>query len=171
MRHKVAAIPGSGEELMTWTYSQDLADFVAASLDLPAWKETTYCYGCKMTWNQFVKVADELTGTYSIVHTYLYIDQSARYACAHIFTGSNFHVVYDDVDKLDRGEITELPSHLLEYDYIPKPFLQNMYAQFSKHIIEGCFNLPDEGALQHLVPDVKPKGVREVLSVWSASSL
>lgn len=60
--HK-AAIPGTGDEPMAFTYSYDMAKFVEAFLDVPDWKEMTFCYGEKTTWNAFIKVAEDVTGT------------------------------------------------------------------------------------------------------------
>ncbi len=61
--NKIAAIPGTGNDTMAFTYSLDVAKFVEAALDLPRWEETTFCYGEKMTWNSFVKIVEEVTGT------------------------------------------------------------------------------------------------------------
>lgn len=63
--NKVAAIPGTGNDLMTWTYTRDVASFVVAALDIPHWDEETYCYGDKMTWNEFVQLAEEMTGKWT----------------------------------------------------------------------------------------------------------
>ncbi len=65
MASKTAAIPGTGDEPMTLTYSFDLAKFVVASLGLPRWEEESYCAGEKTTWNKFVKGAEEILGTYA----------------------------------------------------------------------------------------------------------
>jgi nucleoside-diphosphate-sugar epimerase len=61
---KKAAIPGTGNEVIAFTYSFDVARFVAAFLDLENWSETTYCYGEKTTFNEFVKLAEELLGKF-----------------------------------------------------------------------------------------------------------
>lgn len=61
-----AAIPGTGDEPMAFTYSYDLAKFVAAFLDVSEWNELTFCYGERTTWNDFVKVAEEVTGMFSL---------------------------------------------------------------------------------------------------------
>lgn len=63
MAHQTAAIPGTGNELMMWTYSVDVAKFAIAALDLPSWEEKTYCYGDKMSWNTFLKLAEYARGT------------------------------------------------------------------------------------------------------------
>lgn len=62
-----AAVPGTGNEVIALTYSYDVAKFVSAFLNLPMWEEVTYCYGEKTTWNEFVKVAEDVTGTHSIL--------------------------------------------------------------------------------------------------------
>jgi hypothetical protein len=62
MTHKMAAIPGSGDDIISFTYTKDLAKFVLASLDLPKWEEATSCYGDQMTLHEFVKIAEEVTG-------------------------------------------------------------------------------------------------------------
>jgi nucleoside-diphosphate-sugar epimerase len=62
MANKTAAIPGTGNDPMAFTYSLDVAKFVEAALDLPEWEETTFCYGEKTTWNSFVRMAEEARG-------------------------------------------------------------------------------------------------------------
>jgi nucleoside-diphosphate-sugar epimerase len=62
MSSKKAAIPGTGNEMIALTYSYDVAKFVTAYLDAPKWEELTYVYGEKTTWNEFIKVAEEVTG-------------------------------------------------------------------------------------------------------------
>jgi nucleoside-diphosphate-sugar epimerase len=94
MANKAAAIPGTGNEVLLFTYSFDLARFVEAALDLPHWDEQLFCYGDRCTLDDVVRMAEEATG-------------------------SKFAVTYDGVEKLKRGEVTELPSHLLAYPYFP----------------------------------------------------
>lgn len=62
MTSKTAVIPGTGDEPITLTYTRDLARFVAAVIDLPRWEEIFYVYGETITWNSFVKRAEEVTG-------------------------------------------------------------------------------------------------------------
>lgn len=63
MNSKKAAIPGTGNEPIALTYSYDVAKFVSAYLGAPKWEEIAYVYGEKTTWNAFIKVAEEVTGT------------------------------------------------------------------------------------------------------------
>ena len=62
MNSKRAALPGAGNEPITFTYTFDMAKFVAAFMDVSEWEEVTYCYGEKTTWNEFIKVAEDVTG-------------------------------------------------------------------------------------------------------------
>lgn len=60
--NSAASTPGTGNEIMTLTYTKDLAKFVIASLDLPQWSYPMVCYSDKTTWNQALKVAEETKG-------------------------------------------------------------------------------------------------------------
>lgn len=62
MANKHAAIPGDGTQPMTFTYTKDVAKFVVAALDLPTWDRNTFVIGDKMTWNDFVKLAEKARG-------------------------------------------------------------------------------------------------------------
>jgi nucleoside-diphosphate-sugar epimerase len=62
MANKAAGIPGTGNDVMCFTYTKDLAKFVVAALDLPKWDEAMFCYGDKITWNEFLKIAEEVRG-------------------------------------------------------------------------------------------------------------
>lgn len=61
--HKKAAIPGSGDQLMTFTYTYDVARWAAAWLASgDKWDESTFIFGDKLSWNDFLKLAEEATG-------------------------------------------------------------------------------------------------------------
>lgn len=60
--NKAAAIPGTGNEPMTFTYTKDLAKFVVAALDLSKWTYPMVCYSDKTTWNKVTKIAEESRG-------------------------------------------------------------------------------------------------------------
>lgn len=62
VRNSAASIPATGDEIMTLTYTKDLAKFVSALLDLPQWFYPMVCYSDKTTWNQALKVAEEMKG-------------------------------------------------------------------------------------------------------------
>ncbi|ETI25726.1 hypothetical protein G647_02500 [Cladophialophora carrionii CBS 160.54] len=141
MANKAAAIPGTGDDVVAFTYTRDLAKFVVAALDLPVWDEAMFCYGDKMTWNEFLRVAEEMRG-------------------------SKFTVAYDSVETLEKGEMTELPSHPAVYPFFPKPMFQQYFSKFALYVTLGLFDLPEDGSLNRKFPDIKPTTVREMLSVW-----
>jgi nucleoside-diphosphate-sugar epimerase len=79
----VAAIPGTGEEKFTMTYTRDLARFVVRLLDEAEWPERAVIVGQNVTFNQVLDWAQEATG-------------------------KRFKVTYDGAEKLERGEVTPL---------------------------------------------------------------
>lgn len=62
VENRAAAIPGSGDVPVTLTYSYDVASFVAALLDMPHWSKESRIIGDTVTWNEFVRMAEEVTG-------------------------------------------------------------------------------------------------------------
>jgi nucleoside-diphosphate-sugar epimerase len=66
MGAKTAAIPGTGDDMVWFTYSFDIARFVEAALDLPHWEQTLYCYGDKCTMNEVLRIAEDEISTWII---------------------------------------------------------------------------------------------------------
>lgn len=66
---KVAAIPGDGNAPLTLTYTFYLARFVVQSLDLKdgEWEEQSRVIGDEISWNEFVGLAEEISGMYHSV--------------------------------------------------------------------------------------------------------
>jgi hypothetical protein len=62
--NKMAAIPGTGNEPHSFTDTKDLGKFVVAAIDLPKWDQALHCYSENSTWNELIKVAEEMTGKY-----------------------------------------------------------------------------------------------------------
>lgn len=141
MANKAAAIPGTGNDIVSFTYSKDLAKFVVAALDLPEWDESMFCYGDKATWNEFLSIAEEVRG-------------------------SKFTVAYDSIEMLERGEITELPSQPAIYPFFPKQVLQQYFAKFGLYNAAGLFDFPEDKSLNKKFPEIKPTTIREMLSAW-----
>ncbi|KAK9449217.1 uncharacterized protein V1518DRAFT_417426 [Limtongia smithiae] len=139
--NKAAAIPGTGNDLIAFTYSHDVAKFVEAALNLPHWDDELFCYGDRCTLNQVVKLA-----------------QGA--------TASAFAVTYDSVEKLRAGQISELPSHYTAYPYFPKPVLQMVFAKFGTYVVSGLFNFPEDKCLNNIFPEINTKSVKEIVAAW-----
>ncbi|KAJ4183800.1 hypothetical protein NW767_013458 [Fusarium falciforme] len=138
--NKKAAIPGTGNEPIAFTYTYDVAKFVAAFLEEPKWDELTVCYGEKTTWNEFVKVAEEVTG-------------------------SSFDVTYDPLEKLQRGETTDLPAQKAELALSPFPeaLTRQLLALLGIWSVTGQFDIPHDGSLNTRYPGIKPVTIREAL--------
>jgi nucleoside-diphosphate-sugar epimerase len=62
MAHRAAAIPGSGDDVIAFTYTGDIARFVEAALGLPRWEREMHCYSDRRSLNEVVKLAEEATG-------------------------------------------------------------------------------------------------------------
>ncbi|KAF2501481.1 NAD(P)-binding protein [Lophium mytilinum] len=141
--NKTAAIPGAtGDEPIAFTYTKDLGKFVVAALSLPKWDEALHCYSDYASLNQVIQIAEEMTA------------------------GSKFKVTYDSVEKLQRGEITELPSHPDSYEYFPKPDLAGLLAKFGLWVVNGLMYVPKEGSLNERFPEITTTTVKEVVGAW-----
>lgn len=64
--NNAAAIPGSGDNPIVFNYSHDVAKYVVASLDLDRWERDFYIASTKMTWNEGVKLIEDVKGTLRI---------------------------------------------------------------------------------------------------------
>ncbi|KAL9571924.1 hypothetical protein ACKAV7_003913 [Fusarium commune] len=133
-----AAIPGSGNELVTFTHTFDVARFVAVLIGAPKWDKESYIIGDKISWNQFVQYAEEAKGV-------------------------KFTVKHESIEDLKAGKITELPSHPHMYPFFPKPMLQGFFATFGRMFVEGAFDLKPERTLNQVFPEVKARKIKDLL--------
>ncbi|KAK5047035.1 hypothetical protein LTR84_006977 [Exophiala bonariae] len=136
-----AAVPGTGNEIMTFTYTRDLAKFVVAALDLRDWRFPMVCYSEKTTWNKMIAWAEESRGV-------------------------KFNITYDSVEKLRGGEIDELPAHLAAYSFVPKPVLVGIQSNFGLYVAYGLFDLPEEGSLNQLFPEIGTSTAEGIIDCW-----
>ncbi|KAL4876544.1 hypothetical protein BJY04DRAFT_231562 [Aspergillus karnatakaensis] len=144
MAGKAAAIPGSGDTPVVFTYSKDVAKFTAALLTLDHWEEDSYVIGDRVTWNQFPKLAQDVTG-------------------------EKFKVTHDPVELLRSGIATELPFHHDAYGSVPKDVLQRILATFALLFEQGLLDFPEERAVNRLFPEIKPLKVKDVLELGRGS--
>ncbi|KAK3369846.1 hypothetical protein B0H63DRAFT_551718 [Podospora didyma] len=141
----VAGIPGTGDVPVTFSHSVDVAQFVVRSLDLQKWDPISWVVGDKVTWNEFLWLAEEAKG-------------------------AKFTVTYDSVESLTRGEATELPNHLPMYIFLRKEVFRGMAAMFSMWFDDGFFNLNPKKKLNDEFPDIKLRTVKEVLNAaWKTT--
>ena len=78
IRNARAAIPGSGEDLVAFTYSKDAAEMVALSLDLPAWSEKSPIVGDRKCFRDIVGIVEEVRGMMPIPFCKTIIEANAR---------------------------------------------------------------------------------------------
>lgn len=80
--------------------------------------------------------------------------------------GTKFNVTYDPVEKLNKGEVTELPSHTAIYSMAPKEVLQGIFSLFGKWIINGDFDVPEDLSLNAKFPEIKTTKLSEIVGAW-----
>ncbi|WQF84055.1 Putative NmrA-like domain, NAD(P)-binding domain superfamily [Colletotrichum destructivum] len=142
VQNATAAITGTGDVPVVFTYNFDIARFVAAALGLPKWDKTSYVIGDRVTLNEFLSIVEEARGV-------------------------RFSVVKDSLEDLKAGRVTELPSHPPLYPFFPKPHLQSLFASFERLFEEGHFDMKPETSLNDVFPDIKTKTVRDgLLEAW-----
>jgi len=144
-QHKVAAIPGSGNTPVIFTRTLDVGRFVVASLDLEKWQEESIMVGDRKSWNEVLTIAETVTG-------------------------SKFQTFYDPVDKLQKGQVTELPGHIPSYPFFPKEALQGLLATFGYWFETGVFNFqnPEALDLNRKFPEIHPTTVHQIISeAWA----
>jgi hypothetical protein len=141
-----AGIPGTGNETIVLTHTSDVSKYVAELvLDSKPWTNVSTVIGDRLTWKEFVKIAEEVKRT-------------------------KFEVTYDSIDTLKQGKITELPSHPHIYPFFPKEAMQGLFSAFGLLFARGDFELkPDSSnSLNERYPDIKPKTVRELVQeAWT----
>ncbi|KAF9871596.1 NmrA-like family protein [Colletotrichum karsti] len=140
MAHAAAAIPGSGDVALTLTYTFDVARFVLAALDLPRWPDD----------HELRVVGDEVT-----FHELVALAEDAR--------GEKFDVVYDTVEDLREGRITELEGHKESYDKFPKKRLQAFLAIFELWMATGLGRVERRGSLNEMFPEIRPLTAGEMM--------
>ncbi|KAK8107510.1 isoflavone reductase like P3 [Apiospora kogelbergensis] len=140
--HRAAAIPGSGHVPVVFTYSSDIARYVARLVGLPKWDKDSFIVGDKVTWNEFLGFAEEATG-------------------------NTFTVVVDSMDKLESGHVSELPGHREMYASAPKDNLQAAWSGVCRLCEDGGFDFEASPSLAESFLDPKPRKVREsLLEAW-----
>jgi nucleoside-diphosphate-sugar epimerase len=105
-----ATIPGTGEELVAWTHTLDVARFVsrASSMQPGSWKEHSWIVGDKVTFNQILAAVEKARAV-------------------------KFDVTYDPLEKRS-GNFTPIPAnraHAALYstpEFDATPVLMAMFA-------------------------------------------
>jgi hypothetical protein len=141
IRNAAAGVPGTGNEPVVFTHTFDVAKYVAELvLSKERWTETSIIVGDKLTWNEFVEIAEQVRNT-------------------------KFNVTYDSIDTLKQGKVTELPSHSAMYPFFPKEAMQGMFASFGLLFAYGNFDfkVDSTNSLNERFPNIKPRTVKELV--------
>ncbi|KAF2692136.1 NAD(P)-binding protein [Lentithecium fluviatile CBS 122367] len=134
-----AAIPGDGTYPVYFTHSTDIAKWTVALLGLKDWETKYFLVGDTKTWNEFIAIAEAAKGV-------------------------KFDVAYDPIEKLERGEITELPGNKALYELSGgKAMFQKFVAQIAVWMAEGRM-LYKAPFLNEMFPDIRPLTVKAALS-------
>ena len=72
-------------------------------------------------------------------------------------------MVYDDLEKLKRGEVTELPSQTSLYSVIPKDFVQAISSTFGIWVNRGDMDFTVDTSLNQKLPELKTIKLKELL--------
>ncbi|KAG4432016.1 hypothetical protein IFR05_012501 [Cadophora sp. M221] len=139
----VAAIPGTGNERMSMTYTPDLAEFIIKMLDEPDWPVMSGFVGEDVTFNEILGWAEKATGRM-------------------------FKVSYDGIEKLERGEVTNLTELTAK-----EKFLRDATIMFGIMTVRGLILLPDEKGfrLNERFPDLEVMTVRRLIKeAWTKNS-
>ena len=72
-------------------------------------------------------------------------------------------MVYDDLEKLKRGEATELPSHASLYSVFPREFVQAISSTFGIWVDRGDLNFDEDTSLNKKLPELKTIKLKEML--------
>ncbi|UPK89359.1 hypothetical protein LCI18_000294 [Fusarium solani-melongenae] len=139
MANNTGTIPGSGNVPVVFTYTQDVARYVAASLTLPRWSSRTWLVGDKVTWNEVVALAESAKGV-------------------------RFNVTYDSVKTMKAGRVTALPSHLEMRAIISQEVLEGILSLYGLLFEAGVFNLNPEHTIGQDFPEIKVKTFKQLIT-------
>ncbi|PSN73450.1 NAD(P)-binding protein [Corynespora cassiicola Philippines] len=138
----IAAIPGTGNDPIDFTYTFDTGRYIAALLSLPAWEPKYFIAGETKTWNQVVEIAERVKGT-------------------------KFEVHYDSLEQLAKGEVTVLPAYKKAAAAFGGeavlPMIIGTFAKWGAWMNEGKFHAEGVTRLNEVFPEIKPVGLEEAL--------
>ncbi|ROT36480.1 nmrA-like family protein [Sodiomyces alkalinus F11] len=139
--NKRAAMPGTGNEPLTLTYSVDMAGFIARLLEVDEWPELSIISGSDTTLNELIAIAEKVRGT-------------------------KFDVVYDSQEKLERNEPTMLVHEA--HGGISVEQMRQMNVLFGLATISGRMIVPKENRLNERLPDIRPMTIEELITkAWA----
>lgn len=141
--HNLAAIPGTGEETVVLTHTRDIGTFVAAALSLPAWEKRYTIIGDRLSFHEFVKIAEEVKG-------------------------AKFEKYYDSEESLLQGKATVF---LKDGETVPEMVqtdLQKTVSSVGLLVAQGAANLDPQLSLNKIFPEIKTLSVRKAIEIWKS---
>ncbi|KAF2643610.1 NAD(P)-binding protein [Massarina eburnea CBS 473.64] len=143
VKNNVAAIPGSGNVPVSFTYTSDVGKYVVALLGKAegTWKPAYLIAADNRTWNEVVSLAEKAKGV-------------------------KFNVAFDSVEKLKEGIITELPGHADMYEMFGggesgKKAAWAILSTYGVWMEEGRFHYTDGPFLNEEFGDIVPLKMEE----------
>ncbi|WYZ46748.1 hypothetical protein EsH8_IX_000973 [Colletotrichum jinshuiense] len=134
-----AAIPGTGENVISVTYTIDVARFVVRSLEVDDWPEFSIVVGTDLT----------------LLEALAMIENVRR---------KTFSVTYDTEEDLQQNKATVWGG----YDGVPTEELAGLNAMFGRMAVGGHLMMPRENRLSDKHPDIRPLTVKELLAkTWA----
>lgn len=141
-----AAIPGDGHTPLVFTHSRDIARFVVAVLEIPRWEKRYHLVGDRLTLNDFVRIAEEISG-------------------------HSFEKHSDSLDELLMGRCTLVPAARKAAEQVQDPTsFVSMIAGAGAMVAQGGMDLSDEANLNALFPDLKTLRVQEAVKIYYSRS-
>lgn len=133
----VAGIPGSGKIPVSFTHTFDIGRYVAKLLGLEKWEKEYLLAGDNKTWDDVVSTV-----------------QAAK--------GVQMEVTYDSQEKLQSGQITEIPGYKKLYEaFGDVDVARRIVAQYGLWMEEGAFHYTSDNLLHELFPEIKPLSMQE----------
>ncbi|GKT67028.1 NmrA-like family protein [Colletotrichum tofieldiae] len=137
-----AVIPGSGNDIVSVTYTIDLARFIVRALDVKDWPEFSIVVGSDLTLNEALPKIESVRG-------------------------KKFNVSYDNEEKLRNNESTLLGG----YEGMEGDELKATNSMFGRMTISGFLRMPKENRMSDKHPDIRPLTVDELLAkTWGAKA-
>lgn len=155
-----AAIPGTGENVISVTYTIDVARFVVRSLEVDDWPEFSIVVGTDLTLLEALAMIENVRRTLGIPPPpgfckFSYLNRTA---------GKTFSVTYDTEEDLQQNKATVWGG----YDGVPTEELAGLNAMFGRMAVGGHLMMPRENRLSDKHPDIRPLTVKELLAkTWA----
>ncbi|KAJ5920464.1 hypothetical protein N7516_011322 [Penicillium verrucosum] len=136
-----AVIPGDGNNIICMTLLRDMTNYLVKLLDIEEWPEFSVFVGDELSYNQMVKIAEEVTGT-------------------------KFKVTYDSVENANSGNVA-LPPMPSDTSYSPEE-QKGITAQVAKLVVNDVLDFPKDIRLNDRFPEVQPIKFKEFLNMYWA---